>query len=171
MDKNHPFADLFPAFEPDPIWNDHAKQLDHQISTLFESGNLLDAFILAIKGQIEYCSVKRKPGNDTFCLWFVEKEFIRLRESYSDFRYIYILCRRYPNNYSVAFLTEVLYCLTSMRRGVYTPMSQQTKIEIQQNYYNLVLQEQATLNAYLEIIGDEDVIHCKQHQKDNSINR
>jgi hypothetical protein len=166
MDKNHPFAELFPVYEPDPVWNAHFEKMDKQIQILFESGNLLDAYILAIRGQAEYCSVKRKPGNHQFLHWTTDIDFIKIRETYSDFRYIFGLCRLQKNFSSFDFLVKALDCLTAMKENRYTPMSPATKLEIQKQIY----QHYEIPEWYLDIIGDEDVIHCKQHQKDSSIN-
>jgi hypothetical protein len=126
------YASLFPKREPDPIWNAYADKMYKQINQLFEAGKLLDAYILTIQGRIEYCSKPRKPGNKAFVSWIINSTFVMLQETYPDFPYLLALCWMNP---TIESLVEIHGCLTAMRGGCYVPMSQQTKMEIKNQFY------------------------------------
>lgn len=148
----HPFWFLFPDEYPNPIWNAHFEEVNFQIRQLFKAGKLLDAFILTIQGQMEFYTFERPPGNSCFTHWVLEIDFLRLVKTYPDFRYIYAQCRQYRPT------QEMLDHLISMREGKHLPLTQEQKTEIQQRFYNEVLQGERHIDRFIEIFGDEDVV-------------
>ena len=85
-------------------------------------------------------------------------DFLKLNKIYPDFRYLFALCRNNIHKPKLDFLVETLNCLTAMKNNCYTPMSLQTKMEIQKHLYQSVLKEKESLEVYLEIVGEDDVL-------------
>ena len=75
-----------------------------------------------------------------------------------DFRYLFILCRIGSFFSDHDYLFAVLNSLNAIKDGTYIPMSQESKIDLQQRFYNRCVEDKDNIVAYRDIVGDEDVI-------------
>jgi len=161
----HPFWFLFPDLNPDPQWAIFYEKNNSQIRHLVKSNQLLDAFILTIQNQITYFLKERDPGDPDFAHWISAPEFMRLVTQYPDFRYIYALCWMDLNWPTQEFLHVMLNSLIAMKENHYTPMSQESKIKVQQRFYNRILKDEDNIAMFVEIIGDEDVVSGQNSER------
>jgi hypothetical protein len=163
-DPNHPFAELFPERFPDPIWNAHAEQLNNQIKQLFDSGKLLDAYILVFKSSIEYFSKPRKPGNLDFRRWLIQEEFLQLTAIHDDIRYIYGLSLVYYAEPTLDFLIGIVSDLTNLKDECYHPLSDAERLYLRQ-----IIVSDMSPELYKRFLGDQDDVK-QSNQEISTIN-